>query len=170
VKSLLIIFILILLLTCKDFFGQESDNKTLKEFAENYKPTTDKVAELPIVTSQIKLNLLSLRQSDKAKLEQYLTLIFIKLYRSHLECCHQSYEVRTAHSSTIDSIVDPLVFEFNLITKVYKPTDRIEMFSSGIVYDWVKKHPTLLNDYRIKKEYKIIKSIKANIEKRTYWK
>ncbi|HNP34063.1 MAG TPA: hypothetical protein PKN96_12290 [Flavobacterium sp.] len=169
-KIHLTISALILLLICKPSFGQERDIRALKEFAEAYQPTTDKPAKLPTLPGKIKSSLLSLRQTHNPKLEQYLTFIFIKLYRSHLECCHQSYEVRTAHSSNIDSISDPLIYEYNLITQVYKPSDRIEMFSSSVAYDWVKKHPLLLKDIRIKREYDIIKSIEANIKKGKYWK
>jgi len=166
------ILLLTFLFTWTASFGQESDVIALKQYAENYKPISDSnhlIANLPVVPENITSSFPTLRQTNKKELEQYLTLIFLKLYRSHLECCHQGYEIRISKTQKIDSIADPLIYEYNLITKDYKPYTIIEFVSSSIGYDWTKKNPTLLIYNAIKKEYDIIKQIENNIENGIYW-
>jgi len=167
------ILILIFLFTWTATFGQESEVIALKQFAESYNPVTDsnlKIAKLPDIPDKIRSSFPILRQKNKKELEQYLTLIFIKLYRSHMECCHQDYEIRTSKATyMIDSIGDALIYEYNLITKNYNPNTIIEFVSSSIGYDWTKKHPSLLKYNAIKKEYDIIRQIEINIDNGIYW-
>ena len=87
-----------------------------------------------------------------------------------MQCCHQSYELRVKPFVLgIDSIADPLVFEFNLITKQFDNNKRIEMITSGLAHSWVESNKRLLKYDLIKKEYKTIKEIEENITKRKYW-
>ena len=106
---------------------------------------------------------------DRHNQEKYLTLLYLKIYRGHLQCCHQSYEIRVKpYVVGIDSIADPLVFEFNLITKQFDNNKRIEMITSGLAHSWVESNKRLLKYDLIKKEYKTIKEIEENITKRKY--
>jgi hypothetical protein len=172
-KKLPYIFGLTFLIIWINSFGQDNNLNALKQFAESYKPYTDSkqiAANLPNVPDKIKSSFPSLRKTNKKELEQYLTLIFLKLYRSHLECCHQSYEIRNSITNyKIDSLKDPLIYEYNLTTKNYKPNALIEFISSDIGYTWTKKNPSLLKYYPIKKEYDIIEQIEKNIDNGIFW-
>jgi hypothetical protein len=167
------ILILTFLFTWTSTSGQVDNVSALRQFAENYEPKNDSnqfAANLPSVPDKIKNSFPTLRQKNKKELEQYLTLIFLKIYRSHMECCHQSYELRTSKAThMIDSIGDPLIYEYNLIIKKYNPNTLIEFVPSNIGYDWTKKNPSLLKYNAIKKEYDIIKQIETNIDKGIYW-
>ncbi len=64
---------------------------------------------------------------NRQKQEKYLTLLYLKIYRGHLQCCYQSFELRKKPNIIgIDSIADPLLFEYNLITKQFNSKSRIE--------------------------------------------
>lgn len=142
-----------------------------KQFSENYVPDTstekgfDRMSTFPdSIISAFK----SLR-TDRKNQEKYLTLLYLKIYRGHLQCCHQSYELRKNTSKGIDSIADPLLYEFNLITKAYKSSNPIEIVGSSIAFFWVEKNKRLLSYDKIKREYDIIQTFHANIEMGVYW-
>ncbi len=146
-------------------FGQVTDLMLVKAFAENYAPNRDSPAQLENVPAEVARAFENLRNSDPSSCEKYLALVFVKLYRSHLECCNQSYELRTKPSSGIDKTADPLLFVFNSITKMFDASKTIEFISSEMPYEWVKVHSYLLNDPSIKKEVSIIKMKQAEILK-----
>lgn len=123
---------------------QSSSETVLRTFAENYSPSKEKgeiYPSLPNIDSSVRKAIYSL---DKAS-EKYLTLILLKLYHSQLKCCNQSYELRKNNAFQIDSLRDPLIYEFVKITNLYPlNTSREMLIHSGIGYEWVKKHPEIL--------------------------
>ncbi len=143
--------------------AQGTNLQVAKCFAENYEPHKDGIAKLVEVPAHVVEAFTHLKAEDRSACEKYLALIFIKLYRAHLECCNQSYELRTRSSKRfdIDRAADPLLFEFNSITKMYDMDKPIEFISSAMAYDWVKAHTYLRNDPAIKKEYVVVKKRKT---------
>lgn len=139
--------------------AQGTNLQVAKSFAENYEPQKEGVD----VPAHVVEAFTHLKTEDLSACEKYLALIFIKLYRAHLECCNQSYDLRLKFSLRIDRVVDPLLFEFNSITKMYDMDKPIEFISSAMAYDWVKAHTYLRNDPAIKKEFAIIKRRKTEI-------
>jgi len=138
-----------------------------REFAENFLPDTtmqDGLKKMNNFPDNVVRAFKALR-FDRVNQEKYLTLVYLKIYRGHLQCCHQSYELRVnLNSIGIDSITDPLLFEYNLITNQFDNNKRIERISSGIADSWVNKNKKLLSYDKIEGEYKIIKTIQRNIE------
>lgn len=135
----------------------------IKEFATNYNPKENRM--LPTINKRIYNNFRQLKNIDSIEYEKYLTLVFIKLYLSHLECCHQSYELRKQPpSAIIKENRDTLLFLFNEMTNQFKAEKPIEFVSSSIAYDWVKSKSQLYNDPYIKGSLNKIDSIKKNIE------
>ena len=154
---LLIGFVFALGISTDSCLGQVTDLMVVKAFAENYAPDRESPAQLENVPAEVVLAFEKLRKSDPSSCEKYLALVFVKLYRSHLECCNQSYELRTKPLGGIDKAADPLLFEFNSLTKMLDSSKPIEFISSGRPYNWVKERAYLLNDPSIKKEVAIIK-------------
>ncbi|MFA7380517.1 MAG: hypothetical protein WC150_08660 [Bacteroidia bacterium] len=141
------------------------------DFATNYNPSgtpNSGVATLPETPDSIYQALRFVKRTQPKVFEKYLTLIFVKLYSAHLECCHQSYEVRRK-SSTINKEHEPLVYEFNTLTKTFPVGKPIEFISSAIGYDYVSSNPHLLDFKPIKKQMKIIEQIHKNINEGVYW-
>lgn len=150
--------------------GQDSDHRIARAFAESYEPA-EQFAQLKDVPCEVVIAFKRLGECDRRASERYLSLIFVKVYRAHLLCCNQSYELRTYenHRTGIDSITDPLLYEFNGITKTFDPHAPIEMISSAIPYTWIKTHGYLRDDPAIKKELAIIKRKEAAIRRGETW-
>lgn len=126
--------------TYQDTIPPKDNLKIVRQFAEEFSPDTttqnglSKMNDFPdsIVKAFKELRL------DLKNQEKYLTLIYLKVYRGHLQCCHQSYELRKkTNIKGIDSVADPLLFEYNFITKQFDNKRRIEMITSGIADIWV---------------------------------
>tara|TARA_B100000809_G_scaffold265497_1_gene324510 strand:- start:50 stop:559 length:510 start_codon:yes stop_codon:yes gene_type:complete len=167
VKNLLII--IVLLLAGLNRFGQNKNIEIVKEFSESYSPTSKPnhgIAQLDSIPNHVIQAFRNIE--NKKEEEKYLVLIFIKLYSAHLQCCHQSYDTRGSHP-TIDKEKDPLVYEFNLLTKYYKFDKPIEFISSSLAYDWIQDNPHLLEYNKIKEQVVIIEQILKNVEKGVYW-
>jgi hypothetical protein len=146
--------------------------ETFKEFAQNYSPSrkpNSGVAMLPETPDSVLSAIRVVRDSQPKEFEKYITLIFVKLYSAHLECCHQSYEVRKEPQSGLDQEKDPLVYEFNNFTKKYPAGMRIEFISSSLVYDYLISHRYLLELESINKHFEIIEQVNKNIEAGAYW-
>ncbi len=144
-----------------------------KAFAIDYSPTrkpNSGVAKLPEASDSVLSAIEIIKTSQPKEFEKYLTLIFVKLYSAHLECCHQSYEIRRQSPSGLDREKDPLICEFNDLTGQFADKKRIEFISSGIVYDYVNSHKYLLDFEPIKKHVEIIEQVHKNIEDGIYWK
>jgi hypothetical protein len=180
---IVIFFVLIFCISCeiekneqKDVIDSQLISKNLsiaKQFVEEFLPDTttengfNKMCHFPdSIVSVFKAIRL-----DKQNCEKYLTLLFLKIYRGHLLCCHQSYDIRcNSDCIGIDKIRDPLLYEYNLITYRFNVFKRYEFISSGFVVDWVNKQNYLLNYEPIKLELSKIHTIEKNIENGVYWK
>jgi hypothetical protein len=146
--------------------------EVFKSFALNYSPTRKPnvgVAKLPALPDSVLSAMTLMKNTQPKEFEKYLTLIFIKLYSAHLECCQQSYEVRKQPAIGLDSHKDPIVYEFNSLAKMYSARDRVDFISSDIGYDYVKSHKHLLDFEPIKQHVGIIEQIHNNIENGVYW-
>ena len=147
--------------------------KIAREFAESYKPDSipnnNGVANVPKVADSVLIAFKSLAYQNNEAAKKYLTLIFLKLYRAHMQCCHQSYELREGSIEKIDSIKDPLLYVFNDITKLYDHSARIEFVSSAISKNLVDSNQQLLQYDKIKLEYRKIQKVEDSIMKGLYW-
>ncbi len=134
-----------------------------KKFAENYKPVSNSefgIATLTNIPDSIVYSFRQLRLHSNNEYVKYLTLILVRVYRTHLKCCHQGYEMRNKPSGKgIDSIADPLLYEFNLISKTFENNKPIEFINSGIGHSWLEENKQLLKYDRLKKEYEEIEKI-----------
>ncbi len=136
-------------------------------FSESYSPTrkpNSGVATLPETPDTVLQALEVMKKSEPKEFEKYLTLIFIKLYSAHLECCHQSYEIRKLPLGNLDKNREPLIYEFNILANKYIEGNPIEFISSSIGYDYVKSNPHLLGFEPIKKHIEIIEQVHKKIE------
>jgi len=142
--------------------------KIFRTFSENFSPTrkpNSGVATLPETSDTVLQALEVMKKSEPKEFEKYLTLIFIKLYSAHLECCHQSYEIRKLPlSGNLDKNRDPLIYEFNILANKYVEGKPIEFISSSFGYDYVKSNLHLLGFDLIKKQVEIIEQFHKNIE------
>ncbi|MGV9012883.1 MAG: hypothetical protein ACOH13_09850 [Flavobacteriales bacterium] len=159
----------------KDTVNSDSSKslEILKTFAEAYSPTKQPnagIAKLPEAPDSVLRAISIVKASQPKEFERYLTLIFVKLYSAHLECCHQSFEIRKQPSRGLDKERDPLAYQFNTLTKKFPDDKPIELISSGIGYDYVKEHTYLLRFEPIQKQVTIIEQIQKNIEDGVYWK
>ena len=140
-----------------------------KRFAEKYKPISNSelgIALLTNVPDSIVYSFKQLRIHGNNEYVKYLTLILVKVYRTHLKCCHQGYELRNnTHGKGIDSIADPLLYEFNLISKIYDNINRIEFINSAIGHTWLEENKQLLEYDKLKKEYLEVEKIGNGILK-----
>ena len=139
-----------------------------KDFAVNYAPSG--IAMLPETSATVLKAISIVKITQPEEFEKYLTLIFVKLYSAHLVCCHQSYEIRRQPSNGIDKESNPLVYEFNTLTKMYPKSKSIEFISSGIGYVYVKSNQHLLDFRLIEFHVEIIEQVQKNIEEGVYWK
>ena len=155
-----------------DTISHQDNLKIARQFAENFAPDSTMQSGMRKTNyfPDSVVEAFKAIRADQQNQEKYLTLIYLKIYRGHLQCCHQSYELRAKPNSIgIDSISDPLLFEYNLITKLFDNNSRIEIITSGIADTWVERNKNLLSDDQIKKEYRLIKTIQKNIENGIYW-
>jgi acyl carrier protein len=146
-----------------------SSIQLIMQFSEDFTPS-ESFATLPEITDTIYRAFEIAKSVNYNAYEECITLIFIKLYRAHLECCHQSYEVRKQRPDKLNKLRDPLVYEFLNFSKGYQEGKRLEFISSSIGYTYVKQNPHLLENNQIKEQYDIIKKISKNIEDGVYWK
>jgi hypothetical protein len=111
-----------------------------------------------------------LRHSDTLSHKRYLIVVFLKLYLDHLRCCHQSYEIRNPFTLYIDSVTNPMLYDFNLATKMFDLNKRHEFINSGIAHTYVEKHKDLLMYPDIREVLDKIKPVADSISKHLYWK
>lgn len=109
-----------------------------------------------------------MRQSDNQDYEQYVALILAKIYLSHLRCCNQSYELRLKNSYFIRLKDDPLVYEINYFVNYYDSRESdlpVELYTSGIILDWMEQKPGLLSYLQLKEVYQKILAERERIER-----
>ncbi len=159
---------IIFFLFCFVLLKAQNSQESIKGFALNYYPVNipnGSPSELPQVNSDIKNDIENLIITNKKECEQYLTLILLKLYAAHLECCHQSYDLREK-ALKIDTLSNPILYYFVEVTKF---SVSKEFVSSSIGYDWVAINPSLLKYKPIKKECKRIEKISEDIHRGKFW-
>jgi len=110
-----------------------------------------------------------LRRADSAAHNKWLTVIFLKLSLDHLRCCRHHFEVR--NKPGLDSISDPLLYEYLITTKVFDVTKRIEFINSGRLPElWLERNPSLRFDPEIQNILNEMKPIEDSISKGLYLK
>ena len=155
-----------------------TDNlKIARQFAEDFIPDTtmkDGFKKMNNFPDSVVKAFKAIR-SDRPNQEKYLTLLYLKILRGHLQCCHQTYELRKTsktmwNTKGIDSVADPLLYEYNFTIKMFDNNRRYEFIASSLAETWLEKNKQLLKYDKIKAEYKIIRTIETNIEKGIYLK
>ena len=160
-RFLIIIF---LLSVSGDLTAQTSGVKKVKAFALAYEPTPveGKRVTLETIPTSISDEFRALRKNNQ-KYEEHLVLIFAKVLRYHLDCCHQSYELRIKNTQSITS-EDPLVFELMTLTDRYTIDTPVELLTSAVVLEILAEKPELLNYEPLRKEFQKISEIRKKIE------
>jgi hypothetical protein len=144
----------------------------VRSFSKSFEPDSSAykgIGTLKNIPDSIIRSFRTLRYSDTLSHKKYLTIILLKLYLDHLRCCHQSYEIRENPSGPIDSAADPLLYEFNLATKMFNINEYHEFISSGIADTYVESHQELLKYPEIKEVMEKIKPVSDSIDKGLYW-
>ena len=144
-----------------------------KEYVESYSPNREpnkRIAELPYFPDSIMRAFQNLERTSFKDFERNVVLIFIKIYSAHLECCHQSFDLRRTKQNKMDFKKEPLIGEFNKLTNQYIEGKFVEFIPSNIGYDYVKSHRYLLKDKQIKEHYDKIEIVLKNIDDGIYWK
>lgn len=141
----------------------KSNLENLKKFAESFNPSgkrNEKPDTLPSVSKEIKDVISKLHNDQYSEGEKYIVLIILKLHRSHLECCNQTYELRQKYGNyTIEGITSPILQEFLRFTKNYKNNELIEFLPSSIAYNWIEKNGNIFKYELITEEFKKIKAL-----------
>lgn len=134
----------------------DSCTNKIRKFAEEYSPNAS-MNESPVIPPLLSSDLVYCLDKITEKDKQiYVTLIFLKIYRAHLQCCNQSYDLRD--NEPLDSVHTKLLWVFLSLNKLeYDLTKPIEFIPSSIAYDFVNKNLHLLRYDSIKKEYSFIK-------------
>ncbi|KJS05177.1 MAG: hypothetical protein VR77_09260 [Flavobacteriales bacterium BRH_c54] len=156
-------------LNCSNTQGvknQEENNAVdkLQKMALEYTPiNSGKPSQLPEIDSEQKKYIINAVSIDKNASEQYITLIILKLYRSHLECCNQAYEIRK--TNIIDKEEQPLLYQFIILSNIIDVNEIKEFLPSSIGYDFVMEKPSLRKYKAIDNEMNTINRILKRIKK-----
>ena len=173
-KTSCILVLLIIFSSCNGSNSAQSIEKQdkssitnrLQKFAEDYTPrNTHNVGpdKVPKITDKIRAIIYTRDSSTILENEKYITLILLKLYRSHLECCNQSYELREINK--LDSLDTPIIYAFLRYTNLYDLRKPIKFIPSSISYEWIKRKPILLDYEPIKNETVRIEELQNKIER-----
>jgi hypothetical protein len=145
-----------------------ADLDTVRRYAEAYEPKSLKdvrVPSPPYLDGDVLRALKGLADSHSREHEKYIVLIFLRIYRFHLEHFHQSYDLSEGYASQPD--VNPLTAEFFRLISY----QRHEADLSIVAADWVAKNPDLLEYPLIRREMvrivKADKRIETALEKTT---
>jgi hypothetical protein len=147
--------------------------KIVRDFSNCFEPDSSAytgIGSLQNVPDSIIQAFKILKQSDTLSHKRYLIVIFLKLYLDHLRCCHQGYELRDPFTLYIDSVANPMLYEFNLATKMFDLKTHHEFINSGIAHTYVEKHKDLLMYPEIKEIMDKIKPVEDSIIQHLYWK
>ncbi len=153
-KTTIVVWVFAVLSGTQLCVGQNTALQIAKSYAESYVPSIEGPTHLVDVPDSVVKAFQELGRSNEAAAEEYLTLVFLKIYHSHLICCHQSYEIRNGIilDVAIDSLTDPLLYEFNRITGVLVEQQQVEFLSSSFAYDRVKENNDLMKSALIRSE------------------
>lgn len=148
-------------------------SKVFEQYALNYKPmqtVNSANIALPQINDTLKFAIDSLFKIDTSNLRRWTALILIKQFFHHLECCHQSYELRNGYDENgkLDKATNPVLFAFlNLTNQMEIGSSKNEFLSSGFIYDYLVVHTELANNKYIKPYFDRVNKIERNAEKRT---
>ncbi len=123
----------------------ETEPILLKSFATSYEPKSGKEGVIPFapqLNSDIKMEISRFAKSGTRKHEKFVVLIFLKLYRFHLENFNQSYELGRENELTKEF--------YRLIGR--SDYERAELMSSYLAYKYAVSNPGLLEYSEIKRE------------------
>jgi hypothetical protein len=141
-------------------------------FAMNFQPDSsayEGIGKLRNVPDSVVKAFKTIRTTNNATHDKWLAVIFLKVYLDHLRCCHQGYELRTNPANKVDSVEDPLLYEFVSSTKLFDLNKRIEFINSGTAESWVTETPSLLSEPEVKTILAQIKPVQDSIAKGLYW-
>ena len=137
----IILIVSVLIVSCGNRHSQNNDKayniinkkdslqrylRTVRTFSENYRADSfsyEGIGALKNTPDSVVYAFKTLMIIDTTSFDRYETLVFLKLYLDHLRCCHQTYEIRNNPGNKIDSLSDPLLYEFALSTKVINVKD-----------------------------------------------
>lgn len=120
--------------------------------------------KMPVENSMTKASLLTLRNNNLDTLKYYLSLILLKRYTFHVDCCGQSYEVRNLPNNNklgLDTTNNPILYEFfrfsvddiyncSIDTLINKPR---EIITSSIIIRYIKKNKKILKNKKMLEYY-----------------
>src|SRR5688572_25531870 len=138
-----------------------ADLDNLKRYAESYEPKSTKdqiIPSPPFIDEPVLRALKGLSDSQSREHEKYIVLIFLRIYRFHIEHFSQGYDLSEPPGN-------PLTQEFFRLIGHQKA----EMDHSALAVDWVEENPELLEYPLIKSELvrivKARKRVEAALEK-----
>ena len=111
----------------------------LRHFAETYEPIPAEgsaIPDLPIPPKGIEAAIGFMKDNNYKHHEEYIILVFLKLYRFHIENFHQSYDLRDSNRQ----VKNPLLVELCRLWKLR--CDNVEFLPSSIVYKSIKEKNT----------------------------
>jgi hypothetical protein len=135
----------------------------LNEYVEQYAPSrsvNQAPAKLPN-DAALKELIEEALACDSAACRTFLSLLLLKTYESHLACCNQAFVIGPMQISQGSS---PVVYWFQHLTKANSNTAPQPALSS-IAYDYLKEHPALAKDKRIRHQLRLIDNHKRRIAK-----
>lgn len=138
--------------------------KITMEFAAKYAPKSSE--NLDSIPPEIINAFTELRTIDKTAHENYVTLIFAKLYAEHLTCCNQSYIIANRDNNDFDKEKVSMINEFAYISGYVDYEKPPEILSSGIFEKWIKENPRFLSNEEIKREIDKINEVTKSISDR----
>jgi len=134
------------------------DLEPLKRFAESYEPRSGRevIPSPPALDERLSGLIAAAAQTGSRDHERYVLLIFLKLYRFHVENFSQSYALGRG---------TPLTTEFyRLIGEADEPD--AEPVRSSAVATYIKDHPELLEYEPIRREMERIEKAEESIKRR----
>lgn len=135
-----------------------ADIPLLKDYAESYEPKSTKrqvIPEAPELEGKVLQAVSNLSSSQSREHEKYVVLIFLRLYRFHIENFKQSYELGRDNF---------LTKEFFRLTGE-NDYQKAEFMPSYLASNYVEKNTELLKYPLIEKEMKRIEKAGEKIKK-----
>lgn len=158
------IFCILLLVACKAQHNPSVYITQMKELSIAFNPDTTNNTPYNFSKKEVKIiREASEHNPDSAR--YFLSLMLLKIYRSHLICCNQSYSIAN-ETSSIDSIENPLFYYFKKTTNY---TENKELTTTSFILKWVVEQNDLLGWEPIKKEIAYISHRKKRIENGDFW-
>lgn len=133
-------------LTQTSYAINPNDLETVKKYAESYEPKSTKnqaIPSPPYPNEKVMKAINALSSNQSREHERYIILIFLRIYRFHLEHFQQSYDL-------VDIPENSLTNEFYRLIGV--DPHKEEMTLSSLAPNWVRGNPKLLEYDLIKKE------------------